>query len=374
MAINTRQKTVKIKLKNGNIREKKITQYRFNTYYTDGSGARKRKASKWFDSKEECEKAEYEFKNQDNYTSSVTIGLVGHKCMEDKKERVAASTYKDALSIFDTWFAPIHDVPIDKVKPHQIKQCFEPYLDLSTSRKNKGYDVLHSVFEYAITYYGLSVNPMKRVPRFQRTSDERLKQMDIWSYDQFMTFYEAIPDKHLKYKAFFHLLYFTGLRKNEALSLTWKEFDGKSIKVWRQWRDDKWTVLKTKNSQRTVSLDSVTIRLLNELKEKQMEDEYYSDNWFMFYKFKPMSLTATTKIKDKIIEQTGLPYIRIHDLRHSHASYLIKNGANMYAVSRRLGHSSIQMTIDRYTHLIQEEVDPIVQLMESCANRVPNSK
>ena len=60
MAINTRQKTVKIKLKNGNIREKKITQYRFNTYYTDGSGARKRKASKWFDSKEECEKAEYE--------------------------------------------------------------------------------------------------------------------------------------------------------------------------------------------------------------------------------------------------------------------------------------------------------------------------
>jgi integrase len=77
-----------------------------------------------------------------------------------------------------------------------------------------------------------------------------------------------------------------------------------------------------------------------------------------------MSLTATTKIKDKIIEQTGLPYIRIHDLRHSHASYLIKNGANMYAVSRRLGHSSIQMTIDRYTHLLPDAQDEVLQAID----------
>ena len=370
MAISTRKKDIKIKLKNGKTKTKTITQYRYHAYYTDESGNRKLKGSKWFDTKEECEREEYEFKNQNTHTTKVNLGLVGHKCIEDKKDRITLTSYKEQMMIFDTWFKSLHNIPIDKVKPHQIKACMVPYMHLSTNRKNKGYDILNTIFKYAMIYYGLESNPMDRIERFKKTDEERLRRMNIWTIDQFNTFYEALPDI-LKYKALFRFLFFTGLRRNEALSLTWNDFDGSSVHVWRQWQDEKWSVLKTKNSERTVSLDSVTIGLLYQLKAEQEQDEYYSSDWFIFNGPKQISTSMIDVVKNKTIEQTGLPYIRVHDFRHSHASYLISNGANMYAVSRRLGHSSIQMTIDRYTHFIPKEKDPLVELME-CNNCVTN--
>jgi len=372
MAISTRKKDIKVKLKNGKERTKTITQYRYKVWYTDESGNRKQKSSKWFDTKEECEKEEYEFKNQNTHTTRVNLGLVGHKCIEDKKDRITLTSYKEQMMIFDTWFKSLHNIPIDKVKPHQIKACLVPYSHLSTNRKNKGYDILNTIFKYAMIYYGLESNPIDRIERFKKTDEERLRRMNIWTIDQFQVFYEALPDI-LKYKALFRFLFFTGLRRNEALSLTWNDFDGSSVHVWRQWQDEKWSVLKTKNSERTVSLDSVTIGLLYQLKEEQEQDEYFSLDWFIFNGPKQISTSMIDVVKNKTIEQTGLPYIRVHDFRHSHASYLISNGANMYAVSRRLGHSSIQMTIDRYTHFIPQEKDPLVALME-CHNHATFSE
>lgn len=341
-------------------RKKKVYKYRFSCRYKDVTGQNCRYSSKWYDTKEECHEAEFKFKNRQNHTTSAPIGSVGHACIEDKKDRITSETYKEQMMIFDTWFKSIHDVPIDKVKPHQIKACFESVDHLSTSRKNKGFDILNGIFEYAITYYGLEINPMRRIPRFKKSDDERLKRMDIWTVDQFNQFMEALPDI-LKYKAFFRVLFFTGLRKNEALSLTWSDFDGQVLHVWRQWQDDKWKTLKTKNSQRDISLDSVTVDYLNRLRSEQEQDEYYSDDWFIFYGPKQMATTPIDKVKEKAIKDAGLPYIRIHDFRHSHASYLINKGVNMYTVSRRLGHSSIQMTIDRYTHLLPDAQDEVIQ-------------
>ena len=56
--------------------------------------------------------------------------------------------------------------------------------------------------------------------------------------------------------------------------------------------------------------------------------------------------------------------IRIHDLRHSHASYLISKNVNIVAVSRRLGHTSIQTTLDTYTHLLKESNDKLLEVLE----------
>lgn len=366
MTIISKQFMKKVKLKNGNYREKKITRYRFASTYKDASGQSKRKYSKWFDDLNECKRAEFEFENMENHTSSVTIGVVGKKCIDDKRSRITSETYKEQMMIFNTWFKSLHDIPINKVKPHQIKACFESVDHLSTSRKNKGYDILNTIFEYAITYYGLEINPMKRIERFKKSDDERLKRMDIWTIGQFNTFMDALPDL-IKYKAFFRVLFFTGLRKNEALSLTWNDFNGSSLHVWRQWQDEKWSTLKTKNSQRDITLDNVTIDYLNQLRSEQQQDEYFASDWFIFNGPKQMGTTSIDVVKQKAIDKAGLPYIRIHDFRHSHASYLISKGVNMYTVSRRLGHSSIQMTIDRYTHLMPDAQDEVVDAINATA-------
>lgn len=354
----------KTKLKNGTVKTKKALRYRFTVTYKSSTGESKRYDSKWYDDKDECLQAELNYKNQENHDPGVSIGVLGHACINAKEGRVTHDTYIEQLHIFDTWFAPIHDIPADKVKPHQIKQCFEPYSHLSTSRKNKGYDILHNLFEYGITYYGLVSNPMDRIPRFEKTDEECLRQMHVWTIDQFYQFYNALPD-NLKMKALFHLLFFTGLRRNEALSLTWHEFNGHSLNVWRQWVDDQWSTLKTKNSARVITLDNDTISLLYQLKAEQMENEYFSEDWFIFYGIKQVGTTTIDWYKNQAIKVAGLPHIRLHDFRHSHASYLINSGIDMYAVSRRLGHSSIQMTIDRYTHLLPQENNPIVTLMNN---------
>ena len=74
----------------------------------------------------------------------------------------------------------------------------------------------------------------------------------------------------------------------------------------------------------------------------------------------PQILHQVTMTADAI-KEANLPYIRMHDFRHSHASYLISKGVNMYTVSRRLGHASIQMTIDRYTHLMPDAQDEVIK-------------
>lgn len=71
-----------------------------------------------------------------------------------------------------------------------------------------------------------------------------------------------------------------------------------------------------------------------------------------------------SNIEEKTSKAGKLPYIRIHDFRHSHASYLISKGMNMYKISKRLGHSSIEMTMNRYGHLLDVEEDEITSAIE----------
>ena len=80
----------------------------------------------------------------------------------------------------------------------------------------------------------------------------------------------------------------------------------------------------------------------------------------MFY----ISRNRLHVIKNKITREKNLKHLRIHDFRHSHASILISNGINIVQVSKRLGHESIKMTLDTYTHLIEENNEKLVDLLD----------
>ena len=82
-----------------------------------------------------------------------------------------------------------------------------------------------------------------------------------------------------------------------------------------------------------------------------------------FGRLKPLPQTSIDRVKDNAIKEAKVPRIRIHDFRHSHASNLIANGVNIVAVSKRLGHSDINMTLKIYTHLIQKSDDELVNFI-----------
>ena len=86
-----------------------------------------------------------------------------------------------------------------------------------------------------------------------------------------------------------------------------------------------------------------------------MKRNDFSEEWFIFGRHKPLPQTSIQRIKDAAIEKAQVRRIRLHDFRHSHASNLIGDGMDIVAVSRRLGHSDVNMIFKVYTHLLEKK-------------------
>lgn len=176
------------------------------------------------------------------------------------------------------------------------------------------------------------------------------EEMQIWSVDEFNKFISVIDDAY--YKILFETLYWSGLRISELRALTKKDIKDNYLYINKR-LDSKYTknftTLKTANSQRKVLMPKW---IINEL--------LTIPNDLLF----PTSETHIRRLLDKYIKVANVPPIRIHDLRHSHASWLFQNGVNIKAISQRLGHSSVSITLDTYVHLLPDNQNDIVDLIE----------
>jgi integrase len=252
---------------------------------------------------------------------------------------------------------------IEDITPILLKEYFDN-LEGAATTKNNRYSCMKGIFEFAYTYYGIAKNPMKRITCFKVQNRVKKEDMNIYTPKEFSAMYDAINPKYVDIKALLWTLYWTGMRKNEAMSLTWDDIDGNIIHIHRQWINGAWSELKTSQSKRDVVIDSKTLELILSLKEKQMENKHYKDDWFVFGGAFQIPTATLTRVKNKACKIAGLRQIRIHDLRHSHVSYLISKNVNIYTISRRVGHSSITMTMDIYGHLMPSSQDEIINAIE----------
>jgi integrase len=115
---------------------------------------------------------------------------------------------------------------------------------------------------------------------------------------------------------------------------------------------------KTKQGRRSISLTDDAIKVLAAQRQKQAQEKLrlgpaYQDKGLVFCREDgaPVDPRTFTKHFQRILQKAGLPKIRFHDLRHTHASLLLSRGIHPKIVQERLGHSSITMTLDLYSHL-----------------------
>lgn len=129
---------------------------------------------------------------------------------------------------------------------------------------------------------------------------------------------------------------------------------GNRVRIWRSIKHYKngFLPLKSDSSERTITLDDVTMEYLKPFIAKAKP--------FVFGETRSLPITSVQKVFEEGIKKSGVPRIRIHDLRHSHATMLINNGVNIVAVSRRLGHSDINITLKVYSHLLRKTEDEMV--------------
>lgn len=212
--------------------------------------------------------------------------------------------------------------------------------------------VLHKALGQAVKWRmtGQNVATLIDLPK------QRKKEMKALSEEEATRFLAAA--KADKYHVLFALLLGTGLRPGEAPGLKWADFDPakRSLRVQRVWaRGDsghKFQQPKTAKSRRNVELPAGLIRLLLAHCEQQPANEL--DLMFASEAGTPLNeRNVTTRHFKKILERAGLPEdVRLYDLRHTHATLLLIAGTHPKIVSERLGHATVTLTLDTYSHVL----------------------
>jgi integrase len=234
---------------------------------------------------------------------------------------------------------------------------------LSHSSVRHTHVILSNVLEHALKWGYLYRNPAKAVrpPRVER------KEMRVWDNIQVIQFFKEVRE-HPDFSIYFQLFYvdfFSGLRLSEILALKWGDVDLDSGEVGirrtvHQLHNGSIVYQSPKSirSRRTIVLPGSAVEVLK--RHYQAHAGYRTilgttlkDSDFIFAgpdgrPFKPATISQAFR---RMVRISGLPKIRFHDIRHTHASLLIKQGVNPKIIQERLGHASIQTTFDVYGHL-----------------------
>jgi len=260
------------------------------------------------------------------------------------------------------------NIPLIQLKPEHIarysaeKSCNQNLgglKPLSSQTVKHQYTTLHNALSYAVRMGKLSRNPADAVspPKVQRPARR------YWDKEESDLFLEAIKDN--PYYAYFYTLLYTGARRNELLGLKWDDIDliGLTLHIDRSFEDLKDGKVITKPTKtdkgRTIDLPPSCARVLREYKEKRADERIMlgkvlskEDPVFTYADGRPFQPSGVSHAFAKLVRQTGVKPIRLHDLRHSHASIMLKKGIHPKVVQERLGHSSIQVTLDIYSDVM----------------------
>lgn len=286
-----------------------------------------------------------------------------------KRADLEESTYENYEGNIKRHIKPVlGDVPLAKLQPHTLQDFYNEKLESGRIDGKGGLSTRMVRYFHAIIRQALQQAVKEGlIPRnvADATSPPviRNKKMQPLTEDQAVTFFEYARGDRLF--AAYVLCATTGLRRGEICGLCWDcvDLNGGVVIVRRQMQILKRGLTlkettKTKSGRRQIALTDDAIKELKNHRRRQAQEkllmgEAYQNNDMVFCEadgtfFDPRRLT---KRFQRLLQAAGLPKVRLHDLRHTHASLLLARGVHPKVVQERLGHSSITMTLDLYSHL-----------------------
>ena len=209
---------------------------------------------------------------------------------------------------------------------------------------------LSAIFNFAVRYYELSSNPCRKAGSMGKAKAE---EKQFWIKEEFQEFIDSLMDKRVSWMAFM-VLFWTGMRIGELLALTWEDidFDARTLTINKSYQrlkgKDVVTAPKTPKANRKISLPDFLVADLQDYHDSLYKPDG-SD--------RVLPISKSTLEKDMVTgcERSGVKKIRIHDIRHSHASLLAKMRVPIKEVSERLGHENIETTLNTYSHLYPDD-------------------
>lgn len=239
----------------------------------------------------------------------------------------------------------VKDINSWKIKLNNTKLSFQS--------KKKIYFNFSSILNYAFRVYDID-NVIHKCRGFKK---EYINQeRTIYTINDFKKYDSQIIN--IEHKAFFNILFYLGLRRGEALALTWADIKDNEIIINKSKRKGFVSTPKTIYSYRSVKAPTLIFKLLNDLCISKKTIPKQMD--FIFN----LSETNIARYNKIYAKKANLHCIRIHDFRHSNITFLCSLGVSYSAIAKRVGHKNIKEIIEVYLHSYQNEQNEILTLLE----------
>jgi integrase len=227
---------------------------------------------------------------------------------------------------------------------------------------NKLHVALHKALDQAVKWHMIPRN-VAEVVKAPRPAPEEIRPLNR---EQTKTLLEVAKREEDRFEALYMLAVTTGLRQGELLGLKWDDVDLEDgvIRVRRTLARHKGRLAlgepKTKRSRRTVQLTEAAVEALEghfgrQMMQRDCLGDLYEDQGLVFATQRGTLVNPTNLRKrsfEPLLEKAGLPAIRFHDLRHTCATLLLSRNVNPKIVSEMLGHATIAITLDTYSHVL----------------------
>ena len=366
------------------------TRYLFQTYLgiDPATGKERRTTRRGFKTMKEAKQAERNLlldveenglpSNQSDGFQDPTFEELAQLWLENYKTTVKPSTFENVKSKVEK-MTEEHFEGL-KLKKITVAYCQRVVIELSKSYVlyNHYLSVINRIFKYAVLMDVIDSNPFDKVikPKSRQTQ----RKGNFLTKEELKKFLKLAQTTTLTY--FFplvHLMAYTGLRQGEALALKWSDIDFENKKITvnktavRIKEKQTLQTPKTKNSKRVISIDLTTLSILKSWKKDQIKiyfkngKHFEGDENFIFTNQRGEWVHIHNFIRyfKRFIADHKLKQITPHGLRHTHASLLFSAGVEPKNISDRLGHSTVQITLDLYTHITEEQrTDTVDKLLE----------
>ncbi|MDY3853954.1 MAG: site-specific integrase [Butyribacter sp.] len=343
--------------------EKRNTWY-CKCNYRDWLGESKSKMKRGFVTKKEALEWEREFLQRQSASMDMKLSSFVDVYFDDKAPRLKERSIMTKRTLIETKILPyfgdkqmneITAVDIIKWQNALLNQEYKPtYLRMIQNQ-------LTALFNHAERFYDLKDNPCKKVDKMGRAN---AKELNFWTKDEFEVFIQCFTEEEEMYRIIFLMLFWLGCRVGELLALTSEDIDFEKGTVsisktyFRRNKTDYITAPKTESSNRKITIPQF---LQDEI--KQFLDRQYE--LMPEERIFPITDRAIQKKMKQKTEQARLKPIRVHDLRHSHIALLIEKGMQPLVIAQRVGHDSVNTTMNIYGHLYPNKQKQVADLLNA---------
>lgn len=325
--------------------------------HKDWNGETKTKVKRGFKTKKEALEYERQYKVlKEGRNEELMIKDLASLYLADAKKRLKPSSYYVKQGIVGTTILPVFgDIRAVDLTAAMVRNWqTDALLKLSPNTQKQYINILSSIIDFGVDYYGIRENPVKRV-KGRSKSKKKKKEIHFWTLEQYKQFRETVrkPVQLLMYD----LLYWSGLRIGELLALPFRnvDFEKNTIKVTQTLYLGNIQTPKTETSLREISMPTELMQTF-----KAWIDTFYDKHPdALVFECSPTRGTLLRNLH-RGAKEKGLPDLVLHDLRHSHASFLINNDMPILLISERLGHENPSITLDVYSHLFPNRREVLI--------------